>query len=68
MLAERHGFERVEFGGFMVDSAQAIFTPIREIFGSRDKAISMVGKEQTYQFDWLVALDQHTKQHIKPEL
>ena len=64
----RHGYQRVEFYGFMADSAQANFNAVREIFGSGDKTIPIAGKERTCQFHWSMALDRHTRQHIKPEL
>ena len=70
MLAvmEKHGVKKVEFAGFMADSAQANFNAVREIFGSGDKAIPMKDKERTCQFHWSMALDRHTRQHIKLEL
>ena len=64
----RHGYQRVEFYGFMANSAQANFNAVREIFGSSDKTIPIAGKEHTCQFHWSMALDRHTRQHIKPEL
>ena len=65
---EKHGVKKVEFVRFMADSAQANFNAVREIFGSGDKAIPMKDKERTCQFHWSMALDRHTRQHIKPEL
>ena len=41
---------------------------MREIFGSGDKAIPMKDKEKTCQFHWSMALNRHTRQHIKPDL
>ena len=64
----RHGYQRVEFYGFMVVSAQANFNVVREIFGSGDKTIPIAGKECICQFHWSMALDRHTRQHIKLEL
>ena len=67
-VMEKHGLKKVEFAGFMADSAQANFNAVHEIFKSGDKFVPMIGKERTCQFHWLMALDQHTKQYIKPEL
>ena len=67
-IMEKHGVKKVEFVRFMADSAQANFNAVREIFGSGDKAIPMKDKERTCQFHWSMALDWHTRQHIKPEL
>ena len=40
---EKHGVKDVKFKGFMVDSAQANFNAIWEIFGSGDKSKPMLG-------------------------
>ena len=64
----RHGYQSVEFYGFMADSAQANFNAVREIFGSDDKTIPIAGKGHTCQFHWSMALDRHIRQHIKPKL
>ena len=47
VVMEWHGCQKVEFAGFMADSAQANFNAICEIFGSDDKFVPMVGKERT---------------------
>ena len=68
MVMEKHGVKNVNFAGFMVDSAQANFNAIRKIFGSGDKSKPMKDKEQTCQFHWSMAMERHTRQHIKPKL
>ena len=70
MLAvmEKHSVKNVEFAGFMADSAQANFNAVHKIFGSADKTVPMIRKERTCQFYWSMVLNQHTRQHIKPEL
>ena len=51
---EQHGCKKVEFAGFMVDSVQANFNAVREIFCFGDKTILVAGKERTCQFQWLL--------------
>ena len=67
-VMERHSCQKVEFAGFMADNARTNFNAVHEIFGFDDKTIPVAGKERTCQFHWLMALDRHTRQHIKPEL
>ena len=68
VVMKQHGCNKVEFVGFMADNAHANFNAVREIFSSGDETLSTIGKESTCQFHWLMALDQHTRQHIKLEL
>ena len=46
-VMEWHGYQKVEFARFMVDSAQTNFNVVREIYGSNDKTVPMAGKEHT---------------------
>ena len=68
VVMEKHGVKDVNFVGFMADSAQANFNVVREVFGSREKTESMLGRERTCQFHWSQTRERHTKQLIKPEL
>jgi hypothetical protein len=67
-ILEKHGLTKVNFKGFMCDSAQANFNAVRVIFGSGDPSVSMANKERTCLFHWKMALERHTKQLIRPEL
>ena len=68
MVMEKHRVKNVNFAGFMAESAQANFNAVCEIFGSGDKSKPMKDKERTCQFHWSMAMERHTRQHIKPEL
>ena len=50
VVKKKHGLKKVEFVGFMVDSAQTNFNAMPEIFGSDDKIIPMNDKERTCHF------------------
>lgn len=67
-ILEKHGVTNVNFKGFMVDSAQTNINAVRSIFGLVNSKEPMEGKERSCQFHWAMALDQYTKQIIKPEL
>jgi hypothetical protein len=64
----RHGVPEPKFKGFMVDSAQANWNAIREIYGSGDAAIPMKDQERTCLFYWTQSLEKHTKADIQADL
>ena len=46
-MMEKHGVKDVNFSGFMIDSGQANFNVVQEVFGSGDKSEPMLGRERT---------------------
>ncbi len=46
----KHKFPKLNFKGFMVDSAQANWNMVRIVYGSGDPSIKMVDKERTCLF------------------
>jgi hypothetical protein len=46
----KHGFPKLNFKGFMDDSAQANWNTIKIVYGSKDPFIKMVDKEYTCLF------------------
>ena len=56
-VMERLGCKKVEFVGFMANSAQTNFNVVCEIFGSGNKNVPMAGKKRTCQFYWSMALN-----------
>jgi hypothetical protein len=64
----RHGVPEPKFKGFMADSTQANWNPIRVIYGSGDAAIPMKDQERTCLFHWTQSLEKHTKADIWADL
>jgi hypothetical protein len=48
----KHRFPKLNFQGFMGDSAQANWNSIKIVYGYGDPSIMMVDKEHTCLFDW----------------
>ncbi len=48
----KHGFPKLNFKGFMVDSAQANQNTIKIVYGFGDPYVRMVNKERTYLIHW----------------
>lgn len=64
----RHGVPKVNFKGFMADSAQANWNAVRIIYGSGVASEIMQDKERTCLFHWTQSLDKHTKADIRQDL
>jgi hypothetical protein len=67
-LMAQHGVDKVNFKGFMADSAQANWNVVRIIYGSGDVSEKMVDRERTYLFHWTQSLEKHTKADIRQDL
>jgi hypothetical protein len=67
-LMAQHGVDKVNFKGFMADSAQANWNVVRIIYGSRDASEKMVDRERTCLFHWTQSLEKHTKADIRQDL
>src|SRR5450631_2510022 len=64
----QHGVHKVNFKGFMADSAQANWNVVRIIYGSGDASEKMVDRERTCLFHWTQSLEKHTKADIRQDL
>src|ERR1700737_2662532 len=64
----QHGVDKVNFKGFMADSAQANWNVVRIIYGSGDASEKMVDRERTCLFHWTQSLEKHTKADIRQDL
>jgi hypothetical protein len=65
-VMHRHGFAKVNFKGFIADSAQANWNAVRIIYGSGDPKVPMEFRERTCLLHWTVSMERHTATHIKP--
>jgi hypothetical protein len=63
-IMAKHGYDEVNFKGFMADSAQANWNCVRKIYGSGDATVPMPDRERTCQFHWATSLRKHTEAHI----
>lgn len=63
-IMAKHGYDKVNFKGFMADSAQANWNCVRKIYGSGDATVPMPDRERTCQFHWATSLRKHTEAHI----
>jgi hypothetical protein len=59
---------KVNFKGFMADSAQANWNAVRKIYGVGDPSLPMVGRERTCLFNWSQSLDKVTQKYMKTSL
>jgi hypothetical protein len=64
----QHGVDKVNFKGFMADSAQANRNVVRIIYGSGDASEKLVDKERICLFHWMQSLEKHTKADIHQDL
>ena len=67
-IMAQHGVNKVNFKGFMADSAQANWNVVRIIYGSGDASEKMVDRERTCLFHWTQSLEKHTKADIRQDL
>ena len=67
-IMAQHGVNKVNFKGFMADSAQANWNAVRIIYGSGDASEKMVDRERTCLFHWTQSLEKHTKADIRQDL
>jgi hypothetical protein len=67
-LMAQHGRNKVNFKGFIADSAQANWNVVRIIYGSGDASEKMVDRERTCLFHWTQSLEKHTKADIRQDL
>jgi hypothetical protein len=67
-LMAQHGVDKMNFKGFMTDSAQANWNVVRIIYGSGDASEKMVDRERTCLFHWTQSLEKHTKADIRQDL
>jgi hypothetical protein len=64
----QHGVNKVNFKGFMADSAQVNWNVVRIIYGSGDASEKMVDRERTCLVHWTQSLEKHTKANIRQDL
>jgi hypothetical protein len=67
-LMAQHGVDKVNFKGFMADSAQTNWKVIRIIYGSGDASEKMVDRERICLFHWTQSLEKHTNVDIHQDL
>src|ERR1700737_2135863 len=67
-VMSENGVSKVNFKGFMADSAQANWNAVRKIYGVGDPSLPMVGRERTCLFHWSQSLDKVTQKYIKTSL
>ena len=67
-VMSENGVSKVNFKGFMADSAHANWSAVRNIYGVGDPSLPMVGCERTYFFHWSQILDKVTHNYINTSL
>jgi hypothetical protein len=67
-VMHRHGIAKVNFKGFMADSAHANWNAVRIIYGSGDPKVPMESRERTCLLHWTVSMERHTAAHTKSDL
>ncbi len=67
VMAE-NGIQKVNFKGFMADSAGANWIAVRQVYGSGDPKEPMPDRERTCLFHWAANLDKYATKYIIPSL
>ncbi len=60
--------KKLNFKGFMADSAHANFNAMKRMFVFGDPTIPMHGREQICLMHWAKSMEMHTRCLIKPNI